>query len=238
MTAVMIGGVLLSFLAAAPKEGEEEKVSYVRLLPNKPAPECVFTLERHGEGRTIRALTERGSTRMTVKARYDGKDSLLDARAELREEDGTIVAQVEVTEGKAKVKRDGKEVQEFEVPKGVIVTSAPDWTDTFLLCRHYDRRQGGKQEFAGLWIHPEQPAQRLTFTAEKEGTDTIEHNGKKMELTRLLLRIRNGSEYTAWTDGDRRMIKLTALPLKEKGGTELVLEGYEKSAAGLRPPQR
>ena len=120
------------------------------------------------------------------------------------------------------------------MPKGVIVTSAPDWTDTWLLCRYYDRPKGGKQEFAALWIHPEQPAQRLNFSIERVGKQTIEHNGKKQELDRFTIRIRNNSEYIAWADDQGRMIKLMS---KNNAGTDLVLEGYEKSAAKLRPPQ-
>jgi hypothetical protein len=230
-----IGPLLWIAVAAAAGESED-KVQYLRLLPGKTVTECVFTEQRGAAGRHIQSVTGRGAAKMTVTARYDAQDALTGAEATLSQGDQAAVARVEVADGKAKVKREGQETLEFAVPKGVIVTSAPDWTDTFLLCRHYDRRKGGPQEFAGLWIHPTMPAQRLTFTVERVGTDTIEHGGKKVELDRLAIRIRNNSAYVAWANAAGQMIKLTALPLKENGGTTLVQEEYEKSAAALRPP--
>jgi hypothetical protein len=235
MSRAIAGCLLLcATVAAAPKDGDA-KSRYLRLLPDKTATECVFTLERGDKGWSITSVTEQGAAKMTVTARYDGDDILLSAVATLVKGEAKKTARVTVAGGKATVQRDGKAAQEFEVPNGVIVTSAPDWTDTFLLCRRYDRAKGGKQELAGLWIHPEQAAQRLTFSIERVGKDTIEHDGKKVELHRHEVRIRNNSGYAAWTDDKGRMIKLTSLPFKEKNSTELVLDGFEKSAAKLRP---
>lgn len=115
---------------------------------------------------------------------------------------------------------------------GVIVTSAPDWSDTFLLARGYDRKKGGKQEFPGLWIHPSQPTQVLRFSIEKVGSDTIVHEGKKIELDRCEIRIRGNSGYAAWIDATGRLIRLLPLTAKEGG---MVLEGFEQSAARLKP---
>lgn len=235
MTVLFETSLLLWIAIAATGGDSAKKTQYLRLLPGKAVAECVFTEEREGAGRRIHSVTNRGTTKMVVSARYDAQDTLTGADATLSQGDHTAIAQVEIAGGKARVKRDGQKTLEFEVPKGVIVTSAPDWTDTFLLCRYYDRREGGRQEFAGLWIHPQQAAQHLTFTIEWVGTDTIEHEGKKLELDRLAIRIRNNSAYLAWADGRGQMIKLTSLPLKVNGGTALVLEGYEKSAAALRP---
>jgi len=235
MTGTIASSLLLWAVAAA--EGEEQ-LRYLRLLPDRSATECVFTLRRGDQGWKFRSVTERGPTRMTVQAQYDARDVLTAADATLARGDRTTAVQVAVAGGKATVKRAGQDAQEFEVPQRVIVTSAPDWSDTFLLCRYYDRRKGGKQEYVGLWIHPEQAAQRLTFTVERVGSDTIEHEGKKLELERHVIRIRNNSEYAAWTDAAGSMVKLMSLPVKEGAGTELVREGYEKSAAKLRPPPR
>lgn len=235
----MIRSCLLFCMTVAAVPGEnDDKVRYLRLLPDKSATECVFTMQQGEKGWNIVSVTERGDTKMTVTARYGARSALGSAEATLTKGEQTMAARVEVADGKATVKRAGQDAQQFEVPKGVIVTSAPDWTDTFLLCRHYDRPKGGKQEFTGLWIHPEQPAQRLTFSIEKVGTDAIEHEGKKLELDRHTIHIRNNSEYAAWTDGKGRMVKLISLPFKENAGTEVVLAGYEKSAARLRPPRR
>jgi hypothetical protein len=238
MSPAFASSVLLWLTSAALPKDSDEKVRYLRQLPDKTATECVFTLQRGDKGSSIVSVTERGTARMTVSAHYDTTDTLTSAEATLTKGEQTMTARVQVAGGKAKVMRDKQDAQEFEVPKGVIVTSAPDWSDTFLLCQRYARPKGGKQEFVGLWIHPEQAAQRLTFTIERVGADAIEHNGKRLDLDRYAIRIRNNSEYVAWTDGKGRMIKLLSLPLKEGTGTELVLEGYDKSAAKLRPPQR
>src|SRR5262245_29720007 len=166
MTAIVRTCVLLcATVAAAPKEGED-KMRYLRLQADKTATECTFTVQRTDKGWSIASVTERGTTKMTVTARYDSQDALLGAEAVLTKGEQKMAARVTVTDGKARVTRDVDDsaFREFEVPKGVIVTSAPDWTDTFLLCQRYDRQKGGKQEFAGLWIHPEQAAQRLAFS--------------------------------------------------------------------------
>lgn len=228
-----IGVCLVLFIGALPKNGER-KVRYFRVLGDKTATECTFTRQQTDKGSSITSITERGTTTMTVAARYDKEDRLTGAEATLSKDGHENTVRVTVAGDKAKVIH-GQETQEFEVPAGVIVTSAPDWTDTFLLCRRYNLRKGGKQEFAGLWIHPKQSAQRLTFTIERVGTDPIDHEGKKVKLNRFLIRIRNNSEYTAWADDAGQMIKLVSLPVKESGGTVLVLDGYEKTAGKLHP---
>jgi hypothetical protein len=133
-----------------------------------------------------------------------------------------------VSEGKARVQRAGQKAQEFEVPPGVIVTSAPDWTDAILLCRRYDRAKGGKQSFPGLWIHPEQPGQRLPFAIDRTGEDTVEDAGKKLKLARYTIWLRGNSSYTVWADETGRLIRLVPLATKEGAPTGLVLDGYEK----------
>jgi hypothetical protein len=103
------------------------------------------------------------------------------------------------------------------------------------MCRRWDRKGPTKQEFQGLWIHPTQPAQLLTFTIEQAGIDEIEHLGKKQAVACVLIRIRGNSPYAAWIDEHGRMLKLVSLPYKEGAGSELVLKGYEKSVAKLVP---
>jgi hypothetical protein len=144
-------------------------------------------------------------------------------------------ATVVVADGKAEVLRGALPDQDFDVPKGVIVTSAPDWTDTFLLCQRYDPLKGGKQSFPGLWIHPEQASQRLTFAIERIGDAAIEHAGKKQKLDHYTIRLRGNSAYAAWADAHGLMIKLVPLLFKEGATNWLVLDGYEKSTATLWP---
>jgi hypothetical protein len=158
-----------------------------------------------------------------VTARYDGAGGLVEAAAFTAEARASVV----VADGKARVKRPDAEAQEFDAPKGVIVTSAPDWTDTFRLCRLADRAKSGPQEFPGLWIHPTQPAQRLTFTIERTGEAAIEN----LKLDRYAIRLRGNSAYVAWADAKGRMIKLVS----KDGGTELYLEGFEAPAGSLKP---
>src|SRR5262249_56377066 len=108
--------------------------------------------------------------------------------------------------GRAAVRRRGKPPELFGVPAGVIVTSAPDWTDIFLLCRRYDRKAGGKQKFTGLWIHPKQPPQLLPFTIERVGAEEIEHEGKTMELDRFVIGIRGPNPYIACVDSSGTLV--------------------------------
>jgi hypothetical protein len=225
----------LSFAALLEEKAKEEKWHYLRPGPERFVTECRFTLQQR-DGWTITSVTGQGANPLTVTTRYDRDDRLLGAEAWQTIKDRKTTVRVEVDGGKVKVQRDGQDAQEYEVPAGVIVTSAPDWTDTFLLCRRYDRTRGGKQEFAALWIHPVQPAQRLTFTIERQGKDSVEQGGKKVELDRYLIHIRNNSAYVAWADSQGQMIKLAPLPFKPNAANWLVLEGYEKSVDRLAPP--
>lgn len=218
-------------LAALQDEGETAR--YLRPSAKGKPTECTIKIQKSEKGWSIESVTGRGKSTLSVTARYDGAESLLEAAAVLATGEDRKECTVAVREGRATVRRHGKEAQEFDVPKGVIVTSAPDWTDVFLISRLRDRGKTGRQEFAGLWIHPEQPAQRLTFTAERLGTVTLAHGGKDLEVDRLSIRLRGNSEYVAWADALGRMIKLVSVPPKE-GGTELVLEGFEEPAARLK----
>jgi hypothetical protein len=227
--------VFLSSTSIAGEKNVLEKVRYLRSTPNGTVTECTFTIHRGPEGWSIRSNTERGKGRLALTAAYNRNDHLISAEVSWIVEGKSKKARVSAADGKARVQREGKEAQEFAVPPGVIVTSAPDWTDTFLLCRRYDRGKAGKQSFPGLWIHPFQDSQRLTFHIERTGSDTIEHLRKKLVLDRFLIHLRNNSSYAAWADEKGLMIKLHALPFRT-GADMLVLEGFEKSAAKLRVP--
>ena len=204
------GAVLLALAAcrAAGPPVQPEVVRYARITPRGAVPECTFTVRPERFGWSIRSVTGR----LTVEASYDSADRLVQASAELA---GGGTARVEVSGDRLKVIRSGQPAQEFDGAPGIIVTSAPDWADTFRICRLWKRSVRGRQEFPGLWIHPVQPAQRLTFTAERIGSDG--------NLDQLSIRLRGNSAYVAWVDEAGRMIKLTALPVKE-GSTVLVLE--------------
>ncbi|MBI3822808.1 MAG: hypothetical protein HY289_09030 [Planctomycetes bacterium] len=212
-----------------------DNARYLRPATKAFEPECEVVLKKTKSGTTIESTTHRGKTKMTVTARYDDKDVLTTAETILFSGEQKKTARVTVTAGKAKVEREGQPALELDVPAGVIVTSAPDWTDTWLLCRRYDRTKTGKQEFPGLWIHPTDKCQRLTFAIERRGADTIEHDGKKQSLDRFTIWLRGNSSYAAWADAKGNMIKLVPLPYNENARNWLVLDGYEKSTAELRP---
>jgi hypothetical protein len=200
-----VGCVLLA-LAACRAIAPPETVRYSRITARGAVPECAFTVRPEESGWSLLSVTGK----LAVEAHYDHSDRLVRASAGR----GGDAARVEVTGDRLKVVRSNGE-QEFDAPPGIIVTSAPDWADTFRICRLWKRSVRGRQEFPGLWIHPVQPAQRLTFTAERIGSDG--------NLDQLSIRLRGNSAYVAWVDEAGRMIKLTALPVKE-GSTVLVLE--------------
>jgi hypothetical protein len=227
---------LLYLLGGPSTDPSPETVRYVRPAGDKFATECQFVIKRTDAGWTITSVTERGRAKMKVVSRYDREDRLVSATAVYSQDGLDQAATVEVKDGKATISLKGQEPRRFEVPKGTIVTSAPDWSDIFLLCRRYDRDRKGKQEFPGLWIHPAQPPQRLTFTIEFRGIDSIDHGGKKVALSRFAIRIRNNSAYVAWADGKGRMVRLLPLP-QGPSAAGLTQAGFEKSAAGLRPAQ-
>jgi hypothetical protein len=220
---------------ADPAKETVEQVRYVRPAGKALAFECEITLRKSRDGSSVSSMTERGKTRLTILSRYDDRDRLTAAEATIATGDLKKTVNVSVVAGKAAVRREGLPAQEFEVPPGTIVTSAPDWTDTVLLCRRHDRKAGGKQTLPGLWIHPEQAGRRPTFAIERVGADDIEHGGKKVSLDRFTIWLRPESRYAAWADDAGRMIKLVPLPYKEGAANWLVLAGFEKSAAGLWP---
>jgi len=211
-----------------------ETVRYVRPAGDKFVTECEFVIARDGSGWSITSRTDRGATMLVVEARYDAEDRLTGAKAELSDGGRARVATVKVKDGRASVERAGAAAAEFDVPKGTIVTSAPDWSDVFLLCRRYDRTRKGKQAFPAIWIHPGQQARRLTFSVEWLGADRVERDGKGVELGRYRIRIRDGSAYAAWADAEGMLVRL--VPLSTKGTAPgITREGYEKAAARLRP---
>ena len=139
-------------------------------------------------------------------------------------------AAVRVTGASARVIRASGETMELECPPGVIVTSAPDWTDAVRMVRSYDRDKGGAQEFAGLWIHPTRDPFRLTFRLTPLAEDRVKRNGKDVRLGRFLVQLRGGSRYIAWRDSDGRLVRLVP-ERSPRGG--IVLEGWEKVAVKL-----
>lgn len=228
--------ILSCSLLLADPTSEEEKTRYVRPDPKGFASECAFTINQSKKSWTISSVTHRGQTKLAMKSEYDELDKLTSAAVTLTTGTEKKTLQVEIKDGIALVTRPDQKTQEFELAKGVIVTSAPDWTDIFLLCRRYDRKKGGTQSFPGLWIHPVQAAQALTFAIEKVGEDDIMVDGKKQTLDRFQIRLRGGSLYQVWADAKGHMLKLIPLPYKGNNSGCIFREGLEKALMGLKPP--
>jgi len=212
MRSALLLSLLMAGCSSPAKAPTSEVVRYVRISPQRTSLECSFATLRSADGWILTSVTGN----LKVEARYDADDRLIDAHASLQKGDRV---RAEVANGRATITAYGREDLEVDVPPGVIVTSAPDWTDTFRICRLWDRARAGRQTFPGLWIHPVQPTQRITFSAE-----FVRRDG---ELDVLAIRLRGNSAYRAWVDGAGRMIKLTG------ANTVLALQGSESAAAAL-----
>ena len=199
------------------------------------APESELRWNYARDGFVITSVTTRGGgeLRLTLSARYDSDGRLLGAEVTTREGSEMQAAAVRVTGASARVIRAIGETTELECPPGVIVTSAPDWTDAVRMVRSYDRDKGGPQEFAGLWIHPTRDPFRLTFRLTPLAEDRVKRDGKDVRLGRFLVQLRGGSRYIAWRDSDGRLVRLVP-ERSPRGG--IVLEGWEKVAVKL--PER
>lgn len=212
-------------------------VRYLRPAGGGWAEECTFRVAKEKRGWAIGSLTLRGKVQLDVQAEYDEENGLVSGEVILKDGTQSRATNFKRKENKVVVYRGGAQPQSFEVPAGVIVTSAPDWTDTYLLCQRYRHANGGKQTFAALWVHPEQPTQLLKLNIERQGFDMIQHDGKDVKLARFMIELRGKSQYAAWATMDGTMVRLIPLPTKEKQRSGLVLEGFEKSAAADLSPK-
>ncbi len=219
--------------SASIADEKHESIRYLRRTASGFATEAEIRIDSGPQGTTITSVTGRSDAGLTVKSSYDAKGVLTEARVSTQRGGDRQEATVSAGDGKARVMRHDGTAQEFDCPAAVIVTSAPDWTDSVLAVRRYDRRKGGKQEFAGLWVHPVQPPQRLTFSLTRQGDDVVKHAGQDARLTRLLLVLRGGSRYVVWADDEGRMVRLAPEKAADQG---IVLAGWEDAAAEFRIP--
>ncbi|MCI0377047.1 MAG: hypothetical protein L0215_05550 [Gemmataceae bacterium] len=226
-----LGLVCLSLLPSPSGRGEgKETFTYLRSAGKGFATEAKISIQKDEDGWRIISVTGGGKGQMIIDARFDVQNALLAASATTQGEKMKSTAKVSVSAGKAKVEREGGISQEFKLTSGMtVVTSAPDWADIFLLCRHYDRKRGGKQSFTGLWIHPTQPAQVIPFHIEESGADFVKNDGKDIRLHRFRIQIRGPNPYLAWADESGKLIRLVPTPLKKDAPPAgLVLAGFEE----------
>lgn len=197
--AALGGPVAADDEAAAP-------LRYVRPGKEGLVRECEVRESKSAGGRTYVSVTDRGREKMTLTIRFDSSNRIVAAEL-LRETDsGKERATLRLADGKAHLDRDGV-TEAFESGDLAVVTTAPDWSDIFLLVRRYDRERGGVQKFAGLWIHPSRASLRLDFVIERLGSDALTVSGRQVALDRYRVRLRSG-DYLVWADSDRRVVKL------------------------------
>jgi len=214
--------------AQAPPPG---KTRYLRPAGDGWTLECEFDVRTNDAGWAISSTTQRGKAQLIVQAAYGEENELRSGEIMLQEGKQNHAAVIKRNQNKVEIRRAGAETQSFEVPPGVIVTSAPDWTDVFLLCRRYRDADGGKQAFAALWVHPQQPTQLLKLAIERRGHDRIQHDGKDLKLARFTIELRGKSQYAAWATMEGTLVRLIPLPQKAKQRSGLIHEGYAKSTA-------
>jgi hypothetical protein len=218
-------------LLAAAEPAKPTTLRYLRPAGDKFVLESEITTTRSQDGvATYVSLTDRGAEKMTLTLRFNKDDQITEAEAAQETAQGKKVVTAKLDGARANLVQDGAVHEITKVPANAIVTTAPDWSDIFLLVHRYDGKKGGKQEFPGLWIHPTKQALVLTFTIERLGNDTVKVKNEDVKLDRYKVRLRSG-DYLVWADVSGRVCKL--LPPGAKASA-VVLEGYEEATRELK----
>jgi hypothetical protein len=230
MLAVLPILICMSQLAAADAAFELE---YVRPAGSQFVLESKVTYRKVDDGFLFRSVTTRYKEKMTLTLRWDSKHALQTADLEQEAATGKQSATAQFDKKTAVIKRFGQKDQQLMLAaEPVLATTAPDWSDILLVLRRYDQKQGGKQQFAGLWFHPVNPPRGMTFTVEELGKDTIAAADKKLTVGRYRVQLRSGA-YLVWADGDGQVLKL--MPPGQAQGA-VILKGQEKATAELVGP--
>jgi hypothetical protein len=222
---------LLSCLLTQPGPADAVATSrYLRPAGDKLVTESTVTQKRSAAGTSYVSLTERGTEKMTLTLRF-GKDKKLQAAEALQESKaGMKSAKLVVRGAQAELTRADGDKETFKLKDEPVVTTAPDWSDIFQVIERYDRKKMGKQEFAGLWIHPTKPARQLTFVVEPMGKDEIVLKEKKITLKRFRVTLRSG-DYLVWAEEGGQVIRLYPATRPE---AFVVLEAYASATQQLK----
>jgi hypothetical protein len=219
-------------LHAADKHQSPEIFQFLRPSGSEFVKETKIRLLRTDEGSVVTSITQRGEQTLTVTSRFDSKHRLTSAKVKMRQGERSQFAEVRVTGQTAHVVRDSKETSELACPVGVIVTSAPDWTDAFMAVQRFDLTGTPTQEFPGLWIHPTRKPLELTIKLTRLGKDSVTLGKKTEALDRFLLELRGGSRYVVWRNQQGQLVRLVAA-MQGSGG--IVLSGWELATRSLKP---
>lgn len=227
-----IGNLLL----ASGPDRRVESLTYLRPSGDTFVTEFTIEIRDTSAGRTITSTTQRGDQVLTLIADFNSDEELRTATVRVRSGKGEKAAQVEVRDGKARVSRAGSAVIELNCPPGVIVTSAPDWTDSVLAVRRIPRAAGealeaSKRTFRGLWVHPAQEPLELHFPWTPVGSDIVLFRGSMQRLDRFLLMLRGGTRYVVWRGPDGNLVRLVP-ENSPRGG--IVLRGWETATRDLK----
>lgn len=217
-------------LLGADDEKSSKTIHFLRPTETGFVNETKIHVVRTEQGSVITSTTQRGEQVLTVTARFDRERNLTSASVLQRDRERETSASVKVRKGTARVQRNGNEPIELSCPAGVIVTSAPDWTDSFMAVRRYDPKGSTAQSFPGLWIHPTREPLELAIKLTRLGHDSVMHDEKTVTLDRYLLLLRGGSRYIVWGN-QQQLVRLVPEP-RGKGG--IVLAGWERATRDLK----
>jgi hypothetical protein len=205
-------------------------IRYLRSDMGKFVTAGEVTATRADDGSVVTSRTERPDDRITLTLRYDRDGKLTSAEA-VNDGDRKAVTLTFGEKGTGTMKRGGLTDFLKDLPANPVVATGPDWTDVLQLVRRYDAAKGGKQQIAGLSLDPVHGVQKQTFTAERQTADTVTVKDKAVKLERYRLKLRGG-DYTAWADGEGRVVRVHGLAAK---AVPVVLEGFEDATRGLKP---
>ena len=233
---VFLGIVALSCcqnaLGGGDKQESSETIRFLRVSGSEFVKETEIHLVRTDNRLVVTSITQRGEQTLTVTSRFDSNQELTSAKVTLRRGQHSQSAKVSVTDQTATVVREGNETSELVCPRGVIVTSAPDWTDSYLAVQRFDLTGSPTQEFPGLWIHPTRKPLQLTIKLTRLGSDSVTRGNATEKLDRFLLVLRGGSRYVAWRNRQGQLVRLmTAI----KGSGGIVMAGWELATRSLKP---
>jgi hypothetical protein len=229
-TLLAVSGLLAATGLLTAADDKPAPLRYLRPGEGQLVLESEITATRTPEGAAYVSRTDRGSEKMTLTLHFNKDGQVTTAEAEQETAKGKQSAQLKIDGRKGQLQRAGGITDVLDVAGNPIVTTAPDWSDIFLLVRRYDGKKAGKQVFPGLWIHPSKPPLQLTFTIERTGKDTITVDSRKVALDRFRIHLRSG-DYLAWADADGRVCKLFPA---SKPTAYVVLDGFDGATRDLK----
>jgi hypothetical protein len=216
----------LALLKEADSAAGDKVLKYVRPSGDSFSPESELRRQERDDGYEIISTTHRPGVKLTLTSRYGAGGDLREANVTVENGKQSQSATATVTGQRVEVRRAKGEPRTLDCPAGVIVTSAPDWTDAVLAVRRFDPKGKDTQEFPGLWIHPAQEPLRITIKLTRRGKQTVLRENEKLHLVRYLLQLRGGSRYELWADPSGQLIRLAP---DGNPRPAMILSGWEKT---------